>query len=112
MQAVAAGLSHATTGAAGKAFNGIRVAYQAGAGKVTSALVTTQQPDALTATTATPATAIHHSDPPPKKVSVYFRFPPWASIARSIWTPRGMPPPPHLTKCLSFVCVSRGSCRR
>ena len=62
MQAVAAGLSHATTGAAGKAFNGIRVAYQAGAGKVTSALVTTQQPV---------ASDIYHSDPPVnKKVNV------------------------------------------
>ena len=69
VQAVAAGLNHATTGAAGKALNGIKVAYhQSGlTGKVSSTLVTTQQPSGNRFTTG----EIYHSDTdmPPKKVS-------------------------------------------
>jgi len=70
VDAVAAGLNHAATGAAGKAINGIKVAYnQSGlTGKVSSTLVTTQQPPSTTGHMTTGE--IYHSDTdtPPKKV--------------------------------------------
>lgn len=70
VDAVAAGLNHAATGAAGKAINGIKVAYnQSGlTGKVSSTLVTTQQPPSTTNHMMTGE--IYHSDTdtPPKKV--------------------------------------------
>ena len=69
VQAVAAGLNHATTGAAGKAMNGIKVAYQQSGltGKISSTVVTTQQPTGFIYPTSG---EIYHSDTdmPPKKV--------------------------------------------
>lgn len=70
VDAVAAGLNHATTGAAGKAINGLKVAYsQSGlTGKVSSTLVTTHQPPSSNQMVTG---EIYHSDTdvPPKKVS-------------------------------------------
>lgn len=73
VDAVAAGLNHATTGAAGKAINGLKVAYsQSGlTGKVSSSLVTTQQPPSSNQMVTA---EIYHSDTdmPPKKVRKQF----------------------------------------
>lgn len=76
MQAVAAGLSHATSGAAGKALSGIRVAYQHSglSGRVASAAVTTQPAhSAGRVPVHQHQQRIYHadSDPPPKKVSIF-----------------------------------------
>lgn len=77
VQAVAVGLNHATTGAAGKAINGIKVAYhQSGlSGKVSSSLVTTQQPTGYHSV-GPHSGEIYHSDTdlPPKKVRPVLYF--------------------------------------
>jgi hypothetical protein len=100
VDAVAAGLNHAATGAAGKAINGIKVAYnQSGlTGKVSSTLVTTQQPPSTTNHMMTGE--IYHSDTdtPPKKVrsrgnsinfpssDFFFSFPRFNPTPQTNWT--------------------------